>query len=813
MLGLETLRYNAANATFGSQANNICGTDAYFALTIGKDVDTLAEKFSYFVEHATAIAFEKNNQITITEGAFANAPAPLAGLSGTVYVDDQGVVYSYDASAGTAKVVYVPADVTSVIIPETITPEEGVTVSVTAVGANALSLAEKLTSITFEAPSAITEIGAYGLGNCPSLSSVNGETTVEAAKALFSSAKQGYGIFDNTNLTGSSGGGTSEEEMTGDKGLVVSRTGATEMSISVSSKGETLAWKENGEKGGYTLLTGDTMTVTASVGNTEGAADFVYRLYVRKGSDDCSLSITPGGSYTFDGITATCYATEDPNTVCLEFRPVTGKTLSIPVTAVYPSPASKGGTARVWGEILTEAEAEDKTTLRTPDAAIDAVWKTQPDDYTLIKAAGSQSDAYITGDENGNAIPNENLVWYVRLDRAEETSSAYGKDLVRSVDYTDELTLPEGLHWTEEVLQAVKDGDTRRSGNDIYAGDVKIASITCSNLRRSTVTLSDDGTNLVFAWSVSNTSRTADLGSVSATVTIYREALYADLETFPKDTGAEIQNTANATMHYTYSADRTMGSSAARTIKLQTGTLTLKKSASGGTYFGEDITYTVTLQNTGALPWTGTNDSYYVQDNLSLYSYISPENMEKMFEEEYGDLLTITISNANLGTWQAVTATDGVTTSYRTSGNSDFGTDKQTLAITKSEDGYTVTVTGGGTYTGVTPAEALRNTGYDVTPNAQYQCKWTLDQGENEMLTIPGGQGYTFMVYATAKDTFGMLSADWPNQYTLQSEGGPSHLCGKGSLSFIIPTRAGDVCFAGSERRACHETESKNTER
>ena len=151
MLGLKNLRYNAKSATFDAAATTPCGPDASFALTIGNEVDTLAEGFSYFVNHATSFVFEANNQITIADGAFANAPAPLTGLSGTVYVDDQGVVYSYDASAGTAKLVYVPGNVTEVTIPESITPKAGVTCKVTSVGSNALCLAEKLTAITFVA--------------------------------------------------------------------------------------------------------------------------------------------------------------------------------------------------------------------------------------------------------------------------------------------------------------------------------------------------------------------------------------------------------------------------------------------------------------------------------------------------------------------------------------------------------------------------------------------------------------------------------------------------------------------------------------
>ena len=771
MLGLEQLRYNARDAAFGAGADDVCGPEAYFALTIGRDVDTLAEKFSYFVEHATAIAFEKNNQLTIAEGAFANAPTPFTGLSGTVYVDAQGVVYSYDAAAQTAKVVLVPADAASVTIPASLAPEAGVTVNVTAVGANALSLAGSLTSIAFEAPTTITEIGAYGLGNCPTLTEVNGAATVEAARAGFPNAVVGHGAFHNTGLTGSPDSGVDEDNMAGAKALTVSRAGATNMTISVKTVGQTLEWKENEDgTGGYTLLTGDTMTLTASVGNTQGNDDYVYRLYIQKGNADCSLNVAAGQTYTFDGFTVNCYATEDPSTVYLEFSPAVGRTMSVPLTAVYPSPRSSGGWIKSWGEILTTGEAAGKTTLRAPGQQINALWKTKPDEYVLSKTLNNGSPTQIIGSADGTARPSTYLSWRITLNRNTDTTSAYGKDIVKSVDFTDELTLPTGIYWSQEVLDAVRNGDTSASGGNLYAGGIRIANTNQSAAWVGwSASLSEDGNGLVFHWKYNNASRTTELGSHTGVITVYPEALYADLDEFaPEDAGATLTNTAKAAVHHTYSGDENLTASVDRSLTLRQGTLSLTKTASGGSYFGEDITYTVKLQNTGAVPWTGTDEAYYIQDDLSLYSYISPENMERMFAGEYGDHLTITITNATLGAWQSVTAADGSTVSYRTSGNSNIGTGDQTLTITKSEGGYTVSVTGGGTCTGATAAEALQSAGYAVTPPAKYRCTWTLDQGENEKLTISGGQGYTFLIYAAAKDTFGMIATDWENQYPIE---------------------------------------------
>lgn len=764
MLGLETLRYNAKSATFGAAATAPCGTEASFGLVIGNEVDTLAKEFSYFVNHSTSISFEPNNQITIADGAFDDAPAPLKGLSGTVYVDSQGVVYSYDASEGTAKLVYVPDNVSEVTIPETITPEDGVTCKVTTVGSNALCLAQALTSITFDTPEIITDINTYGLANCPTLASVNGKTTIDEAKATFTNAKKGYGMLDNTGLKDSSGGVVDEDSMDGEKALVIEEDDKSYLEIKVSAKGETLQWKENEDGGGgYTLLTGDTLNITAAAGNTQGNTEYVYRVYLKKDSSDCVLNVNPGESYSFNDNTVTCYQTDDPNIVYLEFVPGIGTTLSFPVTAVYSSPTSKGGGLSVWGEILTASEAEDKTAVRTPSKEIEAYWKTKRDPYKLTKTVDGTSDINITSTDDGTARPASNLIWNITLDRDTDTTSAYGKDIVKSVNFTDELVLPTGFKWSQTVLDAAKNGKLRTKGNDIYIDNTIIASLTGTNWTGRGVALSDDGEDLIFRWKCTNSSKTEELGSVTGKLTIYPVALEADTDSFKED-GATLTNTAKATVHYTYSKDAVLDASVDRQLIPQKGELTLTKTAVGGYYFGEDVNYTVKLKNTGLTDWTGTKDSYLVRDELSKYSYISAENLEKMFADEYGDNLTVTIKNATLAQWQNVTSTDGGT-SYKTSANSNLGDKGKTLTIKKSDGGYTVSVNGGSSYSNSSLAQALKDAGYAVSVDATYICEWALDKGKAENLVIHNGAEFVYKIYATYKDTFGMITKDWPGEY------------------------------------------------
>ena len=306
----------------------------------------------------------------MAEGALSPWRMPLAALSGTVYVDNQGVIYTYDVETETAAVYYVQPGVQNVTIPKSIFTEDGLTECViTTVKQNALINADGLTTLTFASPESITTIETMAIANCPTLTSVNGQTTVEGAETNFSNENltMGYEPFYNTGLTGASGGGAFDAEMDGEKALTVTRKDTeekvTKMDIVLGSKGGTMTWvgQEDGP-GGYRLLTNDTLTITGEAGNSDGNKIYVYRIYLRCTGDDCAFSISPSEkpySFTINNITTTayCHATEDPYTIYLEFTPEIGTTVYVPATAVYPSPKSSGGGLTIWGAILSEEEA------------------------------------------------------------------------------------------------------------------------------------------------------------------------------------------------------------------------------------------------------------------------------------------------------------------------------------------------------------------------------------------------------------------------------------------------------------------------
>lgn len=329
---LEKITYNTANATI--ENHEILGDVPDFELTIGSAVEHLPKNFSSIAKHTSNIYIEPNSAFSVEEGAFEGAGKPFSEMSGKMYSDANGILYTYDTENYTATLVYCPPGISDVTIPATITVNE-MSYHVKAVASKALKCAENLTRLTFENPTAIQSLDTYALANCVSLVSVNGKTTVEDAEALFTNAEKGYGVFYNTGLIGAE----DSSNMNGKQSLKISSNGTTELNLTVTSDGGSMKWSANDEtdetSGRYRLLTGDTLKVVASVSNGENTDKFAYRVYYRLTEEEGSCSIEVGNTYTFNGQTAVCYATEDPNTVYLEFSPTVGATVSIPVNVLH----------------------------------------------------------------------------------------------------------------------------------------------------------------------------------------------------------------------------------------------------------------------------------------------------------------------------------------------------------------------------------------------------------------------------------------------------------------------------------------------
>lgn len=783
--------YDARDAEIAEEPIHAAQTP--FTLVIGKNVDVLPTNFAGIARFNSYIEFEPNNQITIEPGAFSTATEPLASVSGTAWVDDQGILYTYDADLGTATVVNIPANVEVARIPATIEPEDGVGCTVTAIGPEAGRYAEIMTSIEFEDASLITSIDRKAFANCTSLTSVTDkktsstETTIEGVEGLFDDGVSiGTNAFYNTGLGGAPGQGGFGANMHGQKELTATAEGVDPLTVTFSTKEGGITWvptEDGQDKGGYELLTGQTLTITATTGNVEGSTEATYRVYLRLEGDDSALSIVPGETITVNDTEVRCFATSDSDTYYFEFENKTGKTLSIPATVLFSSPDSSGGAVTVWAAAGTEkTEAGEETGALIPepedDQVLQAYWTTKADDFTLTKKVNNnKGDASvpvdIEGNEDGTAAPSENLSWTIELTRQPDSSN-FGKDYVRSIDYVDTIELPEGVSWSQTVLDAIKNGSASPRGSVIYADGTPIISVEGDGLTARSISIDDEG-KVIVSWRYFNPSTQSEAAPPSITFQVMPEALTIKASAYDNAVSHTVRNAIDATLHYTYQEDLSKHSEAALNLGSGEAFLSLSKTASDVDYFGEDITYTLTLANTGAAAYKaeGTG-SYTVRDTLSQYVYVKPSGLQKMFEEAQaaGYPLEVTIQKATLGTWEQVTPLDKTGEAWRTPANANIGDDnnKKTIVLTYSADSksYQVAIEGGETYTGSTVAEALKNAGYAQTKDATYTCVWTLNNADDQF-TFAGGKSHDFMVYGTVKSTFELVGADWPNEYPKES--------------------------------------------
>lgn len=774
---LEKVLYDAENAQIRGNVSFFTSCNP-FQLTVGTNVNVLPAEFYRIVDRAGSIAFDGENYFTAAAGAFDTAFAPLTGLSGTFYVDAQGVLYHYDAETETATLVMVSPGAENVTIPATIPAENGTPCTVTTVKQDAFKFSDT-SSLTIAGPENFTTIETNAFANCPTLTSVNDQTTVEEAEALFTNDNlvMGYGPFYNTGLGGSTNPENFGSEMNGSESLQLKSEDTLHMDIYVTSEAD---WSGNEDgTGGYTLLTGQSMSINISAGNTVGNTQNTYRVYLRRTRENCNLNVEPGKSYTFTDtttdktFTVNCLATEDPNTVCLEFTPGIGETVNFSVTAEYPSPSSPGGGLIIWGQIVFQ---EGSTAITEPtQQSIQAYWTTKPDSFKLRKEP-SAAGSYAVGDKDGVLRPYTYIGWNIFTERTEDTISPYGKDYVTSIEYKDIMTLPEGVSWDPAVVEAIKDGDVSQNGINVYAGDIYIIKISDPyNKAMDAVSVTwDDALNTaIIHWVMKNPNDDAEIMLQEIRPLIQPEALVIDATKFATNEQKTITNRAEATIHYHYSEDKQISDEAQRTVRLTNGILSFTKVSSQANktpYFAEDVTYTLTVSNGQSLPWTaGTAGAYMVEDTMSQYSYIKPENMKKMLDEAEGNL-TITIENAQLATWIPVTDAYDGEGAYKTSGNSDLNSSSCTLTITGCSGNYSISIDGVISGTGSSLNELLKDAGYSVTALDKYKCVWKVS-GENEYFTVSSGQALTYLVYATFKDTFQILGSDWPNSYQSPGEG------------------------------------------
>ena len=797
---LRRLEYDAANAE--SFPTTFASGKLSYELVIGDNVQNIAVGFEVIGRSASKVSFDANHTFTVEEGAFSSLPSPLSSVSGSVYVDASGLVYVCDED-GTASLVYCPPRLESATVPGAV-EVNGRTFTVDTVRRDALKFADELEGIVFEAPDSIRLLETNALASCPTLSSVNGKTTVAEAKSTFSNNDVviGYGVFNNTGLTDALNETDFGDNMTGSKELSIAGTGEyaelPRLSITVDEGPEWVSSEESQDNvGGYRLLTGNSLqaTVKLEIGQETDAA---YRVFVHFTDEDGTLAdmFRPGSEIEYSGQKIQSYATSDPHTFVIEFIPAISGTIEFPVSMFYPSPSSAGGGVLIWGEVgdsLKDAGrigedgvvSVDESNRPSSDAdMIFAQWTTEQTHWKVRKTAnGIAGTQIIKGEgENEGKLAKE-LVWNISHSQVSggNTEGSAGKDYVKYYELEDVLTMPAGMSLESDVVAAIKAGEvsvvTTNPSNQrwvvtMVVGDKRVVSVENTSSWDDTpkgveLGISDEG-QLEFRFQFENsngdTIGSSEMVFRGLAIRLYPDAVTVDLSKYNKDGDVNIVNKATSTLHYHYGKPYTSESEVKTALGNGAGSLTITQTSSLETdevaYLGEDVTYTVSLSNPGAMEHTvgASGAAFQVTDTIGENAYIRPENMEKMLNGQDGEKLEIVITNATLLSNRPlpeVSHAFGEDPAYKTPANSDLSSSGgHKLSISKTDTGeYQLVVDGGEPITGSSVTELLRSVGYDVTPDSTYACTWTLAEA-NEDYKIAGSTTIDYEVLTTVKNTF-----------------------------------------------------------
>ena len=406
---------------------------------------------------------DKQVSFSLGEGvASVDSCAPLNTLSGPAYIDSQGAVCLLDTEAKTASLAFVPQGIANYTVPGTIS-SQGQEYSVTGVSPRALGRAYQLTAITFEAPGKVT-LTDYALGACPTLRQVNDKTVVEEAAQLFAKPTSKYAFWGSGLIPGEDAnradpntpiqlGGTEEGEP-GAKAVL--SVGAVEPCRTLDSA-----------KNLWITGTGNTIRLNLSVDGAN-SHQYKYRFYMLPtdtGFDRTGLGMEEGVVYE-DEKTGTQYSLHrDESIRDLFYVEVTrpenaGTTWSRQMDLQYAA-GTAGGNLVVWVEMVGMDEAFS-TDGRPAGYYYEFSWETEPMTYDNAAKGSGRTFSYTRVQVGAPIILDDDLGWTSDSEAAGRTYykdySSLALDQVQRVEHHFTITLPEGLVWSSELQQALKDG-------------------------------------------------------------------------------------------------------------------------------------------------------------------------------------------------------------------------------------------------------------------------------------------------------------------------------------------------------------------
>ena len=717
--------------------------------------------------------------LTFCPGDFADitGAAPLNTLKGSAWVDAQGVVYLLDEDSKTASLAYIPSDLKSYTVPATVGDGER-SYTLTSVSPHTLTRSYQLEEITF-ADSKAVALADFALAGCPTLTSVNKETTVEGAKNLFKSV--GKSAFLNTGL---------QEESSADKvSLGTSIQVLQEADATFTLSAQAAQPIENDVTG-----TGNTVTITAYI-DGDGANAYQYRIYflVSGGQFDMGgFQMNIDQEYTDKGIRFTLHRYD--GTTGLYYVDVSvpfGATWNRQFFLNYPA-LTPGGAVLVWAEAIPEQSSSDIQVL-PQGQYYHFTWETESVPYTTMSVINNTNSYSYTRPGVGALVTlSPDLSWQIKLTASQRDKyAAYtslAQDPARQAVHTMTFTLPEGLSWnnvlTEEVQLLTPSGDYWcLEGTPI----LKASPDSNTSVQKVTAVIAD-GELVLTLWQAAKgqalpTNPYLNLTLAQSVVQV------PDEKEFHFNDSYEISLQVDTKLVYTFDQPASLAGSTLWKSTPPKMDLTYQKTSDYGyiSYFGNSY-YRLKAANDTISNHTLTR----ISDPLPTDLFITPQGIRELFTLSGDELdnqtlakyLTLTISNARQYHYDGdnalgyVTLTDGKTQHLLTAEMTDeYGTaytDGVKVTIKLGTTTGTLQVAFGDAPSEEVPMdnleEYLKTRGLALLSNTRYTVTWDFG-AEHEILS---GDTYLLQIPVEPKDSFQLLTTDWPIYRGASTSSSPS---------------------------------------
>lgn len=610
----------------------------------------------------------------------------------------------------------------------------------TGVKDNAFALAQALTSVTIESPESMTRIDPFAFAYAANLESINGETTVSGATALFTGTTPGVRAFYETKLTDDNPtipltGQLIYDAANNDEDKDNGWSETLKVAISQSTltmrgqdgpRSEAGMMENDPNTNAFLAYTGEENVTSIQVSNDASEAvteSDKVRVYFQL-DDGGKLNYPPGAfparlSQNGEDAGETMVhvvSTDAKGVFYVQFdRPENGKTVSFDIKTNFASPTTGGGNMTVWAEYMDAEKAEETAGVaRNPQRKHQTVnWTTKKNEFDFSKktvtakvgaTVGPDEIAYVKGD-----------TFTISLKRTGNVLENAGRDHMKSVDFTDTFILPTGVKLNQKIIDEIRENRIRYSG--IGSSQVTITSPSLGTIftfKANTgsypqmVKLSvDEKGQPVLTWRAVNPSPNYNADSYempehNVTVSVTDRVFYLD-DGNQANKDYTITNCVDAEKHFCYSGDEKESKESVYTVNSGSADLDIMKSTVNSAVRGEAAAYTITLNSTGVLPVTAHELTKLtdVIDSSDKMHYLDAAGIWYMFTEgKYPEALKLTISSATLYGGSGSTA-------LRETKNEVITTNHGTARTDQENTGYETHYSGGkGT-----------NTAYEKTGN------------------------------------------------------------------------------------------------